>query len=316
MPTVGVYSERGELRNELLGLAGQLKGRDGAATCLSFGAEDATDLFGRGAGRVIRITDPSFSHYEVHGYTSALATLIQREKLDILLIGATRNGNELASRVAQRLGVGCSTDCTHLEWVGNALQVKRLYFSGRFEATQRIVTRPAIATVPPHRFEPLALDPGRQGAAENVDLTAGPVATRTIETRPKVRGMQDIERAEIIVSAGRGVKRAEDLKLIQELAEVIGAQLGGSRPLTEDLKWLPADAQVGLSGKKVKPKLYVACGISGQIQHIVGMRDAQTIVAINMDPSAPIFDEADYCIVGDLYKVVPALTAAFRQLLK
>jgi electron transfer flavoprotein alpha subunit len=112
------------------------------------------------------------------------------------------------------------------------------------------------------------------------------------------------------------VKKAEDLKLIQELAAVIGAQLGGSRPLTEDLKWLPADAQVGLSGKKVKPKLYVACGISGQIQHIVGMRDAQTIVAINMDPSAPIFEEADYCIVGDLYKIVPALTAAFRELLR
>lgn len=174
-------------------------------------------------------------------------------------------------------------------------------------ATEFSRTKPQMATVPPRTFEKPPRDDSRQGEVLEVKAEISKVDKKIIELKKKeVKGIK-IEEAELITSCGRGFRKKEDIKLLEELANLIGATIGCSRPIAADLKWLPEDHWVGLSGHKVKPKMYMAVGISGQVQHLAGMRDSKIIVAINKDPEAPIFKVADYGIVGDLYQVLPAM---------
>jgi electron transfer flavoprotein alpha subunit len=187
-------------------------------------------------------------------------------------------------------------------------------YSGNAIAVEQFNSKPAIVTIPSKAFDPLKKDDSRKGdiVKKKIDIEKSPSKIIKVQDM-KTEGV-NVEDAEIIVSCGRGFKKKEDIKLVEELAEVIkGKTVGCSRPIAADLKWLSEDHWIGLSGHKVKPKLYIAAGISGQIQHIAGMRDSGIIVAINKDPEALIFKSADYGIVGDLYEVIPKLTEAIKS---
>lgn len=235
-----------------------------------------------------------------------ISSLINQHKLEILLIGGTRLGKEVVPRIAQKFGVGCATDCIDFSLAKGELIVKRFVLGGRFIATQRFLRKPQVVTIPPRRFEK-KLDKDRKGEIIKSSIELAEPKVRILEIKKKTPEALRIEEASIIVSAGRGLKKKEDLKLVESLAKTLGGALGCSRSVAADLKWLPEEHWVGLSGHKVKPKLYIAIGISGQAQHIAGIRDSKTILAINNDPNAPIFKACDYGIVGDLYEVVPKL---------
>ena len=241
-----------------------------------------------------------------------LFSLINQYKPEILLIGGTRLGKEVAPRIAQKFGVGCATDCVDFSLEHEKLIVKRFVLGGRFIATQRFLRNPQIVTVPPRRFGK-KLDTARTGEIIKTTPKLAEPKVRVLEIKDKTPKELRIEEADIIVSVGRGLRKKEDLVLVESLAKMLGGVVGCSRSVAADLKWLPEEHWVGLSGHKVKPKLYIAIGISGQVQHIAGIRDAKTIIAINNDPNAPIFKACDYGIVGDLYDIVPALTNAIRK---
>lgn len=240
-----------------------------------------------------------------------LFSLINQYKPEILLIGGTRLGKEVAPRIAQKFGVGCATDCVDFSLEQEMLVVKRFVLGGRFIATQRFLRKPQIVTVPTRRFGK-KLDKDRKGEIIKSSIELAEPKVQILEIKDKTSQKLRIEDADVIVSVGRGLKKKEDLVLIESLAKALGGALGCSRSVAADLKWLPEEHWVGLSGHKVKPKLYIAIGISGQIQHIAGIRDAKTIIAINNDPNAPIFKSCDYGIVGDLYEIVPRLTEMLK----
>lgn len=315
-----IFSEDKSLMLESLG-----KGREMAealGTSLSAAIVSEKDdefknsLIHFGADKVIE-TDPLVKDHLVGECTDALASVIEDEKPEIVLIGSTNLGKSLAPRIASRLKVGCATDCIKLEIdESKDLAVERVVYGGNALSRLRFIAKPQIATIPPRLFEPLEKDESRKGELIKKSVKIKDYGQKVLNVSKRESEGVKIEDAVIIVSCGRGVKNREDLKLLQELAEVLNGEIGCSRPLASDLKWLSKDHWVGLSGHKVKPKLYFACGISGQIQHIAGMRDSDIVVAINKDADAPIFNAADYGIVGDLYKVVPALTEAFRKIVK
>jgi len=232
-------------------------------------------------------------------------------KPEIALFGATHLGRSLGPRVAAALETGLTADCTGLDVdsEGNLLQI-RPAFSGNILAQIKTTTRPQMATVRYKVMQSLPRDTGRIGEIIKKEAEIVP-SLLNIVRKEKSKGVA-LADAEVIVSGGRGLKRPDDFSLIAELAGLLGGVVGSSRPLV-DSGWITRDHQVGFSGNTVKPKLYIACGISGSPQHLAGMRNADTIFAINTDPSAPIFRLADYGIVGDLYEVIPRLISDLKR---
>jgi electron transfer flavoprotein alpha subunit len=231
-----------------------------------------------------------------------------------MLIGSTRNGKPLAARLAMRLETGCVPDCARLSVDENRRLVgERITYGGNAVARVTFRSKPQIATVPARAFEKPELKE-RKGEIVKVDVKVEEPKTEVVETKPIEASSVKIEEADVIVSCGRGLAKKEDKALLDELATTLCGQVGCSRPLVEDRKWFTE--WVGLSGHKVKPKLYIACGISGVIQHVAGIRDAKTIVVINKDEQAPIFEVADYAVVGDLYEILPALKEAIKKQLQ
>jgi electron transfer flavoprotein alpha subunit len=192
----------------------------------------------------------------------------------------------------------------------------RLTCGGNLTETHVSKMKPQIATIAKGLSTPLPADASRKGEIVKVNAKFKPANTKVVETKPKVGKGVKLTDAALIVSFGRGVRKKEDMALIEQLAQTIGGVIGCSRPIAEDLRWLPEDQYVGLSGQKVNPKLYLALGISGQIQHLTGIRNSRIIVAVNNDPKAPIFEFSDYNIVADLYQMVPALIETINQLRK
>jgi electron transfer flavoprotein alpha subunit len=228
-----------------------------------------------------------------------------------VLIGSTRNGKPLAARLATRLQTGCIPDCNRLSVdERNRLVCERITYGGNAVAKMTFKTKPQIATIPPRTFEKLHPQE-RSGQIIKFDAKIEEPKTEIIETKPLQVSAVRIEDADVIVSCGRGLEKKEDTVLLEELAQILNGQVGNTRPLAEDRKWFTE--WVGLSGHKVKPKLYIACGISGVIQHVAGIRDAKVIVAINKDENAPIFEVADYGVVSDLYQILPALKEALKK---
>jgi electron transfer flavoprotein alpha subunit len=311
---VCVFSERQDVVLELLTVGRELTS---GGTLISFaagpGAEAAAlEQIAHGADEVFVVKSmEGVQAADLH--VEALRPIVDGPRTEILLIGATAHGTEVASRLAQRLNVGSASECTELTWRDDELVIERACL-GRFVCRQVIVTRPAIATVQPRRFAATDPDPAREGKLHRPTIAAPRSRVSVLETRPREKSGVAIDRADVVVAVGRGLRSKDDLRMIEELARALGGVVGGSRPLTDDLEWLPSDAKVGLSGVTVKPKLYVACGISGQIEHNVGMRESGVVVAINSDPAAPIMRQADYCITGDLHEVVPALIEAVGKL--
>lgn len=272
-----------------------------------------------GADTVIAVEGKEFEHYTTDAYANAMYALVEKYGPTSILIGATNNGRDLGPRLSCRLKTGLTADCTSLaidEESGNVAWT-RPAFGGNLMATILCPdNRPQIGTVRPGVFKKGEPDNARTAEVIKEDIHVAPEAIRTelLEVIKEVAGeLVDLEGAEIIVSGGRGVGGPEGFKPIRELADAIGGVVGASRAAV-DSGWIPHAHQVGQTGKTVGPKLYIACGISGAIQHIAGMSGSKTIVAINKDETAPIFNVADIGVVGDLFEVVPALTAEIKKL--
>ena len=313
---VWVFSENKDLMLELLGkgseLANKLKTQLTAVLLGHEVSNQVNELIAHGANKVYVVDQPYFKNLHADPYTSALTSLVNQYKPEILLIGSTRRGKELASRLATRLETGCVSDCTDL-WIDEKgrLLMNRVVYGGNAIATEICRTKPQVATVPLRAFEKLERA-DRKGEVIKVDVKVEEPRTEIMETKEIEAVKVKLEEAKVIIACGRGVEKKEDIKMFEELAQILGGLVGYTRPLCEDRKWYTE--WIGLSGHKVKPDLYIACGISGVIQHIAGIRDSKIIVAINKDPEAPIFEIADYIIVGDIYNIVPALSAALKKL--
>jgi electron transfer flavoprotein alpha subunit len=311
-----VFSEHAETVGELLTLGRELASRLRRPLTVVAVGRNAQELqdeaLARGADDVLAVRQAEGDGIVAdESIPAALCEAIRASAPAIVLMGATRSGAELAAHTAQLLQIPCASSCVALEMddAGN-LSIDRRVYGGRFVSRQRLVTAPRMATVPPKRFPRAEKVAAAQGSVRQLQVELAAPRIRTVGVNPRSRSQVDISKAEVIVSAGRGVKRMEDLKQLEQLAALLGGVLAGSRPLTGDVDWLPVDRRVGLSGQTVKPNLYIACGISGQIEHIVGMKGARTVVAINNDAKAPIHGEADYSVIGDLYEIVPALIQA------
>ena len=262
--------------------------------------------------------DKAFADFTTDAFAIAVTSIIAPRKPAIVLFGATTNGRDLAPRVAARLGLGLTADCTGLDIDDKRQLVQtRPAFGGNIMAEILCpYTRPQMATVRPNVFKPTERDTSRKGEIEKVAIQINPVQVRTkVLKRVKeiAEGMKPVDTADIIVCSGRGIKDPANLSLPTELAKLLDAAVGGSRPVV-DAGWLPPAQQVGQSGRTVSPRLYFALGISGQVQHLVGCSSADIIVAINKDPEAPSFGVADFGIVGDLFEVVPAIIEEVKKL--
>ena len=338
----GVYVFAQQVDNELSGIAFELLGKakelaadlstDVTAVLIGSGVKGLADQLAEyGADKVIVVDDPELKEYRTEPYAHALASVINEYKPEIVLVGATAIGRDLGPRVSARVATGLTADCTVLE-IGdfpinpvpnqeqkhNQLLMTRPAFCGNTIATIACPdNRPQMATVRPGVMQ--KIDPIAGAKAEVIEYNPGFTPNnKYVEILDVVKELSDtvdIMDAKILVSGGRGVGSAENFKILQDLADVIGGTVSCSRAVVDN-GWLPKELQVGQTGKTVRPNVYFAIGISGAIQHTAGMEESDIIVAINKDETAPIFDVADYGIVGDLNKIVPKLTEELKKVVK
>lgn len=336
----GVYIYAQQVDNEISSIAFELIGKakelaadlgtDVTAVLLGHNVGNLVDSLAEyGADRVIVVDDPELETYRTEPYAHALASVINEYKPDIMLVGATAIGRDLGPTVSARVKTGLTADCTSLE-IGDFPLVAAPGKESEQKHNQLLMTRPAfggntIATIacPDNRPQMATVRPGVMqkiapiaGAKANVvefnpGFTPDNRYVEILNVVKAVKSTANIMEAKILVSGGRGVGSKENFKLLEDLAEVLGGTVSCSRAVVEN-GWLPVDLQVGQTGKTVRPQIYFAIGISGAIQHVAGMEDSDLIIAINKDEDAPIFDVADYGLVGDLNKIVPALTAALK----
>ncbi|MDU8977777.1 MAG: electron transfer flavoprotein subunit alpha/FixB family protein, partial [Clostridium perfringens] len=323
---VWVFAEQreGQLQKvslELLGEGRKIADKLGSKlTALLIGSKVQNlveDLSRHGADEVLVVDAPELEHYTTDGYTKAICELANAKKPNIIFIGATFIGRDLGPRVAARLETGLTADCTSLDVdvESGDLLATRPAFGGNLMAT--IVCpdhRPQMATVRPGVFEKLPL--GENDAiVENVEVkfNSNDIRTKIVEIIKEHKDIVDISEANVLVAGGRGIGSEENFKMLKELAEVMNGSIAASRAAVEK-GWVDKDYQVGQTGKTVRPNIYVACGISGAIQHAAGMQDSDMIIAINKDANAPIMKIADYAIVGDVNKVVPEFIAQLKAM--
>lgn len=317
-------NEDGTAKNvgiELLTPGKMMAGKQGGAlvaVVIGSGVDEAVKAASEhGADKVIVVDGPEYKHYTTDAYAIALVTLVEKYGPTSMLIGATNNGRDLGPRVSCRLHTGLTADCTGLdidEETGNVAWT-RPAFGGNLMATILCPDhRPQIGTVRPGVFKKGDAAEGKaEIVKEDIHVAEDQIRTQVIELIKEMGGENvDLEGAEIIVSGGRGVGGPEGFDTIKALADVLGATVGASRAAV-DAGWIAHAHQVGQTGKTVGPKLYIACGISGAIQHLAGMSSSDCIVAINKDPDAPIFDVADYGVVGNLFEVLPVLVDEIKK---
>jgi electron transfer flavoprotein alpha subunit len=277
----------------------------------------AQAAFGYGADSCYVVRDPVLKGYRSDPFTKGLTDLVNRHQPEIVLLGATTMGRDLAGSVATTLATGLTADCTELriDPATRALAATRPTFGGSLLCTiMTLAYRPQMASVRPRVMAMPDADPGRGGTVieGTLGMIESGIVTKLLDFIADANSNQvNLAYADIIVAGGKGMKTPENFALVRELAQVLGAEVGVTRPVVQ-AGWVDAERQVGQTGKTVRPKLYIAAGISGAIQHRVGMEAADCIVAINNDPNAPIFEFAHYGIVGNAMQVLPALTAAFR----
>jgi electron transfer flavoprotein alpha subunit len=305
-----VFSEVEEIAFELLSWGRKIKESNNAkvsAVILGKNAKEKADLyFSYGTDKVIWSENPLLTDFSADVYTEALYQIINMSSPELLLIGSTRRGKELAARVAQKWSAACVTDAIALDMKDNELVVSRYTLGGATISVGVLKALRKIVSVMPKAFE---LGPRESilGKVVEASLKLQDSKLKVIERKAKQSERVNLEEAQALVCVGRGLSKKEDLASVEALAKALNAEIGCTRPLSHDWQWLSEQREVGLSGKKCKPHLCVSLGISGQIQHTVGIRGAKIIVAINTDKSAPIFEIADYGVVGDLYKVLPLL---------
>ncbi len=303
---------------EMLGAGAELAAALGGqveAALLGSGLDGLPDRLAQyGAKKVYVADDESLAAYSSEGYTNTLAAFLGKIEPAVVLIGATAMGRDLAPRLAARLGVGLASDCTAFEIADGRLLVTRPIYAGKALAQVRLKGDPQMATVRPNVLPAPEPDESATAVVEPVAAAAGDVRARVVDIVGAGEGELDVAEANIIVSGGRGVGGPEGFAPIRSLAKTLGAAVGASRAAV-DAGWIDHSHQVGQTGKTVTPNLYIACGISGAIQHLAGMKTSKVIVAVNKDPEAPIFKVANYGIVGDLFEVVPLLEKEFQAML-
>jgi len=309
-----------ELLNKARGLAKDLHTYVGAVFLGQGIEKKAKELIQRGADKVYLVESPALKNYIAENYTKAIVSLVKKHKPEVILAGATTTGRSLVSRIAVNLYTGLTADCTGLDIdkEKKILVQTRPAFGGNIMA--QIICpnyRPQMATVR-HKVMPEAeKDSSRCGEVikEEFNIKEEDGRIKFLDFVQEAISTVNLSEADIIVSGGRGLQDSSNFKMLEELAQVLGAAVGSSRAAV-DAGWIPYSHQVGQTGRTVCPKLYIACGISGQVQHLVGMQSSKTIIAINKDPDAPIFKVADYGIVGDAFKIVPLLIKRLREVLK
>ncbi len=314
---------KGEVRpvtREMAGLAKSLAAASGGSAAALVLAADANGfapkLAGLGFARVVAVSSPELNRYRTRPFVDAAAAAVRKHSPAAVLVGATLNGRELAASLAAALDAGIAPDCTEVEWSGGRLLARRPVYGGRLlETVEWAAGGSAVVSVRPRAYS----DPGPgAGAAPEVVEEAAALDAASLDTeitgfRKEEGETVSLADADVIVSGGRGLQVPENFSIVRELASELGAAVGASRAVV-DAGWIPYPHQVGQTGKTVRPKLYIAVGISGAIQHLAGMKTAEIIVAINKDKSAPIFKIASYGFVGDALQIVPLLTKRIRAM--
>jgi electron transfer flavoprotein alpha subunit len=301
MSEVWAFSESAAVANEIVSAANEVAAAcSGRAVVVEVGRARSS-VSSPGVKLIIKGKDLTDESPEMAA--GALYLAAKETNPAVILVGATRNGKEVASRLAVKLGRGCLPDLSRVSVDGTMLVGERNEYAGKV-LTKLGSQLPCVAAIKVGAYPAFS---GSGGEVLEKDVGAVARSSRISAVKKRETGTVDLRAAKLIVSAGRGVKKKEDLKMVEDLAKTLGGALGCSRPLSSDLGWLPEECHVGLTGINVKPELYLAVGISGQLQHVAGIKDSKVIAAINKDKDAPIFQAADYGIVGDLYQVLPAI---------
>lgn len=315
MAGIWLVAENIEQSRELLSLGKQLAADSGAELAVfTWTREWSNECLACGANQVLQLPELP-SDQSIEAYVPLIADRAREDNPQAILIIATLKGREMAARIASRLNAGLISECQSLKWDGErkALIGERLIYGGSGVQQVCCLGSTQIATIPPRAYEAAS----RQGdvAGQIISLTAAPLSPVTlVEKKAREYQSRDITKARIIVCVGRGLEKKEDLEMARELAGLLGGEIGCTRPISEELHWMPEETCIGLSGKTVKPDLYIGLGVSGQIQHLTGIRDARIVCAINNDENAPIFAASDYGIVGDVYQVLPELIREIKNI--
>lgn len=309
MAGIWIYSEDTDIAKQLLTLGKELAGQlQQQVSALTIFEEDAKALVASGADKVFVLKGDSAWP---ESYAPAVAELAGKEQPTVFFIGGTMRGKDLAAKVAAALKTGLVNDAFAVRFENGTIETDRVMYGGLAVCTE-ILQGIGVVTIPPRTYDAAAQDGSRSG---EITTVAASVSSELVvgNVCPIVRQGADIATADKLVCVGRGVGKQEDLQLAKDLAAALGAEVGCTRSIAEDYHWLPNETYIGLSGQKVKPSLYISMGVSGQVQHVAGIRDSKVIVAIDTNEDAPIFAAADYGIVGDLYQVVPLLTEAIKK---
>jgi len=315
MAGVWIISQTREQALELLHISRELAVKMGTnvSALLCQDREQAQDYIKHGADEVL-LLPPLAGDQSIDAYIPIIIQEAKKNDPDLILVPATARGKDIAARIASSLDTGLCSSCISIAFdeVSKALTMERLAYGGA--AVQKVIctTRPAMATIPPRTYEPAIAEEGRQGRIRDLPAPS-PSVVKVLERKVKERVAKDITEARVIVCIGRGMEKNEDLALARQVAEVLGGEIACTRPIAEEHHWLPEELCIGLSGAQVKPDLYLGIGVSGQVQHVTGIRNAKVIAAVNKDENAPIFKAADFGIVGDLYDVLPKLIAELKK---
>lgn len=301
MPGIYLYSDRTDLAAELIGFA---RRSDKETTLLTIDEKTALEMKNSGAGKIILLHSDNAL---IENYARPIAELLQKETAELFAVGSTPRGRDLAARVAGYLNCAMVSDACSITLERGQVIAERMIFGGTVQQTE-ILEGLCVLTIPAGKFATVTGDSDIVSIAVQADR-------RVIlkETTPIIKGEVDISVAEKIVCVGMAMDKEEDLQMARDLAEVIGAEIACTRGIAEERHWLPVESYIGISGATIRPRLYISLGVSGQIQHVIGMRDSQIVVAINNNDQAPIFNSADYGIVGDIYEIVPLLTRELQS---
>jgi electron transfer flavoprotein alpha subunit len=316
MSEILVFCEKKETAFELVSQAAKFKDSLQASLAALIVDENpsatADEFFGYGADKVYIVNSNNPSEGRADIYMAAIAQVVNTYPISTLFLGSTKAGKQIAPMIAQSLGAGCVTDAIDIRILDGEISIDRYSLGGSTVATLVIKTPKKVITVMPKTFT-LGAKVANKGNAISVTLPAGSVKLKVLEKQPKTGESVPIEEAETLICVGRGLGDRNGIPMIEDLAKVLKGEIGATRPLTHDWHWFHESREVGLSGKKCKPRLCLSLGVSGQIQHTVGIRDSKIIMTINKDKNAPIFKVADYGLVADLYEVVPRLTKLLQS---
>jgi electron transfer flavoprotein alpha subunit len=308
--------KEGHLKRVTLEILGELlkQGVDPTVVIVGTGADAklAEEIGSHAASRVVLLENEALARYSTEGFSNALHGFLSQHSPAAVFAGATAHAKDYLPRLAAKFGVGLASDCTEFKINGDKVLARRPVYAGKCSKAVEFLKAPAMLSIRPNVFPAPAVQQ-KSAQLEKIAANVGEIRAKVVDVVQSGAKKVELTEADVIISGGRSLKSADNFKLLHDCAAVIGAAVGASRAAV-DAGFAPHDMQVGQTGKTVSPKLYIACGISGAIQHLAGMRTSKVIVAINKDPEAPIFQKADYGLVADLFEAVPVLTEELKKL--